>query len=75
MVIADAHTGLKAVIGSVLLGAAWQRCCVHLTRKVPAVAPKGNSEMVAAATRTRRAAAWFADLGIRHSRCRDREAV
>src|SRR3712207_1684617 len=29
LVISDAHTGLKAAIGAVLLGAAWQRCRVH----------------------------------------------
>lgn len=30
LVISDAHTGLKAAIGSVLLGAAWQRSSVSL---------------------------------------------
>src|SRR3712207_9146748 len=29
LVISDAHTGLKAAIGAVLLGASWQRCRVH----------------------------------------------
>jgi putative transposase len=29
LVISDAHTGLKAAINGVLLGAAWQRCRVH----------------------------------------------
>jgi transposase-like protein len=29
LVIADAHTGLKAAISAVLLGASWQRCRVH----------------------------------------------
>ena len=52
MVISDAHTGLKAAIGSVFLGAAWQRCRVHFMRNVLAVVPKGNQEMVAAAIRT-----------------------
>jgi putative transposase len=52
LVISDAHTGLKAAIGSVLLGAAWQRCRVHFMRNVLAVVPKGNQEMVAAAIRT-----------------------
>src|SRR5919112_2971001 len=52
LVISDAHTGLKAAIGSVLLGAAWQRCRVHFLRNVLAVVPKGNQEMVAAAIRT-----------------------
>jgi putative transposase len=52
LVISDAHTGLKAAIGSVVLGAAWQRCQVHFMRNVLAVVPKGNAEMVAAAIRT-----------------------
>jgi transposase-like protein len=52
LVISDAHTGLKAAIGSVFLGAAWQPCRVHFMRNVLAVVPKGNQEMVAAAIRT-----------------------
>ena len=52
LVISDAHTGLKAAIGSVFLGAAWQRCRVHFMRNVLAIVPKGNQEMVAAAIRT-----------------------
>lgn len=52
LVISDAHTGLKAAIESVLLGAAWQRCRVHFLRNVLAQVPKGNAEMVAAAIRT-----------------------
>src|SRR3954452_17323715 len=52
LVISDAHTGLKAAIGAVFLGAAWQRCRVHFMRNVLARVPKGNAEMVAAAIRT-----------------------
>jgi transposase-like protein len=52
LVISDAHTGLKAAIGAVLLGSAWQRCRVHFMRNVLARVPKGNAEMVAAAIRT-----------------------
>ncbi len=52
LVISDAHAGLKAAIGAVLLGASWQRCRVHFLRNVLAVVPKGNAEMVAAAVRT-----------------------
>jgi putative transposase len=52
LVISDAHTGLKAAIASVLLGATWQRCRVHFMRNVLAVVPKGNAEMAAAAIRT-----------------------
>src|SRR4051794_18943934 len=29
LVISDAHTGLKAAVGAVLLGASWPRCRVH----------------------------------------------
>ena len=52
LVISDAHSGLKAATGAVLLGAAWQRCRVHFMRNVLARVPRGNSEMVAAAIRT-----------------------
>jgi putative transposase len=52
LVISDAHTGLKAAIAGVLLGASWQRCRVHFLRNVLAAVPKGNAEMVAAAIRT-----------------------
>jgi transposase-like protein len=52
LVISDAHAGLKAAIGSVLLGAAWQRCRVHFLRNVLAAVPKGSAEMVAATIRT-----------------------
>jgi transposase-like protein len=31
LVISDAHTGLKAAISSVFIGAAWQRCRVHFS--------------------------------------------
>jgi putative transposase len=52
LVISDAHTGLKAAIGSVFLGAAWQRCRVHFMRNVLGRVPKASAEMVAAAVRT-----------------------
>jgi len=52
LVISDAHAGLKAAIGAVMLGASWQRCRVHFLRNVLAVVPKGSQEMVAAAVRT-----------------------
>jgi putative transposase len=52
LVISDAHAGLKAAIGAVLLGAAWQRCRVHFLRNLLALVPKGHQEMVAAAVRT-----------------------
>ena len=52
LVISDAHTGLKAAIGAVMAGAAWQRCRVHFLRNVLARVPRGSAEMVAAAIRT-----------------------
>jgi transposase-like protein len=52
LVVSDAHEGLKAAVGSVLLGATWQRCRVHFTRNALDAVPKGNAEMVAAAIRT-----------------------
>ena len=52
LVISDAHTGLKAAISAVFLGASWQRCRVHFLRNLLALVPKGHAEMVAAAVRT-----------------------
>jgi putative transposase len=63
LVISDAHTGLKAAIGTTLQGSAWQRCRVHFMRNVLAVVPKGNSEMVASIIRT-----IFAQPDIKHVR-------
>ena len=52
LVISDAHTGLRAAIEAILIGASWQRCRVHFLRNVLAQVPKGSAEMVAAAIRT-----------------------
>jgi putative transposase len=52
LVISDAHLGLREAISSVMLGATWQRCKVHLARNVLAKVPKGSADMVAAAMRT-----------------------
>jgi transposase-like protein len=52
LVISDHHLGLKAAIGSVMIGAAWQRCRVHFMRNVLARVPRASAEMVAAAIRT-----------------------
>jgi transposase-like protein len=52
LVICGAHTGLKAAIAAVLLGAAWQRYRVHFMRDVLARVPKSNAGMVAAAIPT-----------------------
>jgi putative transposase len=52
LVISDAHSGLRAAIEAILIGASWQRCRVHFLRNVLAQVPKGSAEMVAAAIRT-----------------------
>ena len=52
LVISDHHLGLNKAIGSVLIGAAWQRCRVHFMRNVLARVPRASQEMVAAAIRT-----------------------
>ncbi len=52
LVISDSHRGLVNAIGTVLQGAAWQRCRVHFMRNVLARVGKGHGEMVAAAVRT-----------------------
>jgi putative transposase len=52
LVTSDAHTGLKAAIDSILLGASWQRCRIHAGRNLLAAVPKGHADMVAAAVRT-----------------------
>jgi putative transposase len=52
LLISDAHSGLREAISSVMLGATWQRCKVHLARNVLGKVPKGSADMVAAAMRT-----------------------
>ena len=52
LVISDHHLGLKEAIAEVMIGAAWQRCRVHLMRNLLARVSRANAEMVAAAVRT-----------------------
>jgi putative transposase len=52
LVISDAHSGLKRAISRTLVGAAWQRCRVHLMRNLLAKVPRAHAEMVAATVRT-----------------------
>ena len=52
LVISDAHEGLKQAIGTVLSGAAWQRCRVHFMRNLLATVPQGMREPLAAVVRT-----------------------
>lgn len=47
LVISDAHSGLVAAVGTVVQGAAWQRCRVHFMRNVLTKVPKVDSDMVA----------------------------
>lgn len=42
LVISDAHEGLKNAIAKVLLGAAWQRCYVHVMRNMEGHLAKGE---------------------------------
>jgi len=52
LVISDAHEGLKQAIGTVLSGAAWQRCRVHFMRNLLATVPHAAREPIAAVVRT-----------------------
>ena len=52
LVVSDAHIGLRAAIGAVLIGTVWQRCRVHFMRNVLALVPKQAQQMVAASIRT-----------------------
>jgi putative transposase len=45
LVIADAHLGLRQAVSAVMVGAALQRCRVHLLRNVLARVPRGSAEM------------------------------
>jgi putative transposase len=52
LVISDAHEGLKHAIGTVLSGAAWQRCRIHFMRSLLATVPQAMREPIAAIVRT-----------------------
>jgi putative transposase len=47
LVITDAHGGLVKALGTVLIGASWQRCKVHFTRNVTAHAPEAYKKKLA----------------------------
>jgi putative transposase len=49
LVISDAHEGLKGAIGTVMHGAAWQRCKVHFFRNILAHVPQSRKLEMAAA--------------------------
>ena len=52
LVISDDHAGLVKAIREQLLGAAWQRCRVHLTRNAQDLVPRSARSLVASAIRT-----------------------
>jgi putative transposase len=47
LVITDAHGGLVKALGTVFVGASWQRCKVHFTRNVTAHAPEAYKKKLA----------------------------
>ena len=51
LVISDDHPGLVKAINEQLLGSAWQRCRVHLTRNAQDLVPRSGRSMVASAIR------------------------
>jgi transposase-like protein len=51
LVISDDHPGLVRAIDEQLLGSAWQRCRVHLTRNAQDLVPRSARSMVASAVR------------------------
>jgi len=51
LVVSDAHEGLKAAIATVLNGAVWQRCRVHLLRNILAHVPQARKAEIAIAFR------------------------
>lgn len=52
LVTSDAHRGLKSAVGTVLVGASWQRCRVHFMRNALSLVPKAAQQMVGATIRT-----------------------
>lgn len=51
LVISDDHAGLVKAVDEQFLGAAWQRCRVHLTRNAQDLVPRSARSMVASAIR------------------------
>ena len=51
LVISDDHPGLVKAVDEQFLGAAWQRCRVHLTRNAQDLVPRSARSMVASAIR------------------------
>jgi putative transposase len=51
LVISDDHPGLVKAVREQLLGSAWQRCRVHLTRNAQDLVPRSARSMIASAVR------------------------
>jgi putative transposase len=51
LVIGDSPAGLVKAVREQLLGSAWQRCRVHLTRNAQELVPRSARSMVASAIR------------------------
>jgi transposase-like protein len=51
LVISDDHAGLVKAVHEQLLGSAWQRCRVHLTRNAQDLVPRTARSMIASAIR------------------------
>jgi len=52
LVVSDAHEGLKAAIGAVLVGATWQRCRAHAARNLLSKVPRSAQDLVGTLVRT-----------------------
>lgn len=52
LVISDAHGGIKAAIGAVLVEASWQRCRTHFMANLASRVPKSSWAMVATLVRS-----------------------
>jgi putative transposase len=52
LVTSDAHAGLKEAIGSVFLGASWQRCRTHFTTNLLTKVPRSAQPFVATIVRS-----------------------
>lgn len=52
LVTSDAHRGLKSAVGTVLVGASWQRRRVHFMRNALSLVPRAAQQMVGSTIRT-----------------------
>ena len=52
LVTSYSHRGLKRAVGTVLVGASWQRCRVHFMRNALSLVPRAAQQMVGATIRT-----------------------